>query len=316
MEVGHTYRPPFPLVNGHIETIYPAIFRRVKLAPFQRERIKTPDNDFLDLDWLTQGSDRLVIISHGLEGNSQRAYMKGMARAFYLEGYDALTWNYRGCSDEMNHQLRFYHSGATDDLDLVVNHAIKKYKSVFMVGFSLGGNLTLKYLGETTPPAVAGAAVFSVPLNLKTSCEKISEPANFLYANRFLVSLKKKIVTKSKLMPGLDTTNIDELFTLYDFDDRYTAPIHGFRDATSYYEACSSIYFLKDIKVPTLVVNALNDPFLSVDCFPENVGNPNVHLEYSDRGGHVGFALFNQNGLYWSEWRAVEFARRVHAKTP
>jgi predicted alpha/beta-fold hydrolase len=257
-----------------------------------------------------------VIISHGLEGNSQRAYMKGMARAFYLEGYDALTWNYRGCSDEMNHQLRFYHSGATDDLDLVVNHAIKKYKSVFMVGFSLGGNLTLKYLGETTPPAVAGAAVFSVPLNLKTSCQKISEPANFLYANRFLVSLKKKIVTKSKLMPGLDTTNIDQLFTLYDFDDRYTAPIHGFRDATSYYEACSSIYFLKDIKVPTLVVNALNDPFLSVDCFPKNVGNPNVHLEYSDRGGHVGFALFNQNGLYWSEWRAVEFAQRVHAKTP
>ncbi|HZY78793.1 MAG TPA: alpha/beta fold hydrolase [Cyclobacteriaceae bacterium] len=314
MEVGHVYRPPFPLINGHIETIYPALFRRVKLKGFQRERIKTPDNDFLDLDWLTRGADKLVIVSHGLEGNSQRAYMKGMAKVFYDAGYDALLWNYRGCSEEMNYQLQFYHSGATDDLDLVVKHAATKYRSIFMVGFSLGGNLTLKYLGEKPDTAVRGAAVFSVPLNLRTSCEKISEPANFLYANRFLVSLKKKIVTKSKLMKGLDTKDIDELFTLYDFDDRYTAPLHGFKDATAYYEACSAIHFLKEIRVPALIVNALNDPFLSSDCYPKDVSNPNVHLEFIERGGHVGFAQFNQNGLYWSEWRALNFAQQLFGR--
>jgi len=180
MEIGQ-YNPPYFLFNNHLETIYPALFRKVNINGFRRERISTPDNDFLDLDWLDSlASNELVIISHGLEGNSQRPYMRGMAKAFFDAGYSVIAWNYRGCGDEMNRRLRFYHSGATDDLEVVVKHAAPKYKSVFLVGFSLGGNITLKYLGEKGKDAgkVKGAAVFSVPINLQMSCEKISMPGN------------------------------------------------------------------------------------------------------------------------------------------
>lgn len=312
MEV-RDYNPPYFLFNKHLETIYPALFRKVSLPPFQRERINTPDDDFLDLDWLTTGSDKLVIISHGLEGNSQRPYMKGMAKVFFDNQYDVVSWNYRGCGEEMNRQLRFYHSGATDDLDVVVKHAASKYKSIFLVGFSLGGNVTLKYLGEKGSDAgpVKGAAVFSVPLNLRSSCEKISTRENFIYHDRFLKSLKSKVIAKSKVNNGIDVTGIEKIRTLKEFDDRYTAPLHGFKDAITYYEACSSLYFLEDIHVPTLVVNAKNDPFLSNDCYPGDIRNKHVQFEYLDHGGHVGFAMFNQNGLYWSEVRALSFAREV-----
>jgi len=305
MEVGN-YHPPYFLFNKHLETIYPAVFRKVVLPPYQRERIVTPDNDFLDLDWLTNGSDKLVIISHGLEGNTERPYIKGMAKAFYDNKYDVLAWNYRGCGDEMNRQLRFYHSGATDDLDVVVKHAASKYKSIFLVGFSLGGNITLKYLGERDA-VVKGAVAFSVPMNLRTSCEKISSPGNFIYAYRFLKSLKNKVIAKSKRMKQINIYAIEKINNLKDFDDRYTAPIHGFKDAFHYYESCSSLYFLKDIRVPTLVVNAKNDPFLSPGCYPTDIDNPNIRFEYIDRGGHVGFATLDQNGVYWSELRALKF---------
>jgi predicted alpha/beta-fold hydrolase len=149
--------------------------------------------------------------------------------------------------------------------------------------------------------------VFSVPLNLKTSCEKIG----FVYAQRFLRSLKKKVVTKSKLMAGLNITDIDQIATLKDFDDHYTAPLHGFKDAIDYYDSCSSLHFLKDINVPTLIVNAKNDPFLGDDCYPVNINNTFVHFETPEHGGHVGFAMFNQNGLYWSELRALQFIQAI-----
>ena len=299
------YTPPYFLFNKHLETIYPALFRRVTVNGFRRERIPTPDDDFLDLDWLECGSNKVVIISHGLEGNSRRPYMKGMAKAFFDAGFDVISWNYRGCGEEMNRQLRFYHSGATDDLDVVVKHAASKYKSIFLVGFSLGGNITLKYLGENRRD-VKGAVAFSVPLNLQTSCEKIGP----VYANRFLRSLKKKVITKSGLMKGLAITGIDVISTLKDFDDRYTAPLHGFKDAIHYYQSCSSLYFLKEIGVPTLVVNAKNDPFLGADCYPTDTHNPFLQFDFPRHGGHVGFSLLN-NKLYWSELRALQFIQDI-----
>lgn len=306
------YTPPRFLFSSHLETIFPALLRRVTIQPYTRERIATPDDDFLDLDWLTQNTDKLVIISHGLEGDSHRAYIKGMAKVFFNNGYDALAWNYRGCSEEMNRQLRFYHSGATDDLNVVVDHAIDKkhYKHIFLVGFSLGGNITLKFLGEKRPrPEVKRGVAISVPLDLRTSCEKISRPSNWIYANRFVKSLKRKILIKAAMMPGLDVTGIKRIKTLLQFDNRYTAPLHGFNDAIDYYTRCSSIHFLKDIKIPTLIVNTLNDPFLSKECFPSErlKDHQYIHLEILLRGGHVGFTQFNKNGLYWSEQRAFSF---------
>ncbi len=308
------YISPFSLFNAHLETIYPSLFRSVVLQPYQRERIETDDHDFLDLDWLTQQSKKLVIISHGLEGNTHRSYMKGMSSAFFANGFDTLAWNYRGCSEEMNKQLRFYHSGATDDLDRVVQHAISKnqYDAIYLIGFSLGGNLTLKYLGEQTPdPIIKKSIVFSVPVNLHTSCLQLSKPGNWIYSNRFLKSLKNKIIQKSKVMEGIDLNGIEKITSLMQFDDHFTAPLHGFQDAIDYYQKCSSLYFLKNISIPTHIVNAQNDPFLSGDCYPveELKKYSFITLETPRHGGHVGFAQFHKNGLYWSEERALQFIR-------
>ncbi|WP_332912826.1 YheT family hydrolase [Algoriphagus boritolerans] len=142
------YQRPKWLFSGHLETIYPALFRQVALQEPERERITTEDDDFLDLDWYKKGNSRLVVLSHGLEGNSTRPYMLGMAREFLQKGFDVLSWNYRGCSEELNQKVIFYHSGATYDLDAVVRHAAKNYSELFLIGFSLGGNLSLKFLGE------------------------------------------------------------------------------------------------------------------------------------------------------------------------
>lgn len=312
MSAFQPYSPPFFLFNAHLETIYPAILRRVNLVPYQRERIHTSDNDFLDLDWLIHPSKKLVIISHGLEGNSHRPYIRGMVKALFSNGYDTLAWNYRGCSEEINRQLRFYHSGATDDLNIVVQHAVSKhqYEEIYLVGFSLGGNMTLKYLGERAPnPQIKKAIVFSVPLDLKSSCEKISLPGNYIYSRRFVNSLKTKILRKSLVMQGLDTSHLDKIKTLQEFDEAYTAPLHGFDNAIKYYDACSSIHFLNSIATPTLLINTQNDPFLSKQCFPqEQLKNHSfVSFEFPLRGGHVGFAQINKNGLYWSELRALHW---------
>jgi len=305
------YSPPFFLFNAHLETIYPALLRRVSITPYTRERIETPDKDFLDLDWLKQQSEELVIISHGLEGNTGRPYVKGMAKAFFEKGYDVLAWNFRGCSDEMNRQLRFYHSGATDDLETVIDHVQRKkqYTAIYCIGFSLGGNLTLKFLGEKERPAVIKKAIlFSVPLHLHSSCEKISLPSNRIYATRFLKSLKNKIMLKSSMMPGLNTKDLARIKTIMDFDNEYTAPLHGYKDAADYYTKCSAINFLSGIKIPTMVINTKNDPFLSKECFPaEYLNSVPVTLEIPLRGGHVGFAQINKNGLYWSEQRALDW---------
>lgn len=310
------YQPPKAYINSHIETIIPALFRKVKFIPFQRERITTPDDDFLDLDWAKQDSNSVVIISHGLEGNSHKPYVRGMSKAFYQQGFDVLAWNYRGCSGVMNKQLRFYHSGATDDLGTVVDHVINQgYERVILVGFSLGGNLTLKYLGEESSKIsdkIEKAVAISVPLNLHSSCLKISEANNFVYSKRFLINLKKKVRAKSRLMPDkLDTSKLGTIKTLMAFDEIYTAPIHGFKDAVDYYTKCSSLYFLDNIKVPTLVINALNDPFLASDCYPKEQleSHKYVTLETPDNGGHVGFTLFNKEKLYWSEKRTIDFVQ-------
>lgn len=307
------YSRPWFLFNRHVETIYPALFRKVQLSAYQRERITTPDNDFLNLDWLKAGANQLVVISHGLEGNSGRGYVKGMARTFFENGFDVLAWNYRGCGGEMNKALRFYHSGATDDLATVCDHAFDKgYHSVFLIGFSLGGNLTLKFAGERhLDSRIKGAVAFSVPLDLYTSSLELAKPSNWIYSRRFLKSLKRKIVEKSRLMPGLDSDALKNVKSLRHFDDVYTGPLHGFKDALDYYQKSSAISFLEGIKVPSLIVNAKNDPFLSKECFPEKINNPLVKFEVTPQGGHVGFASFTGKGLYWTELRALKFIQEI-----
>ncbi len=318
------YNPPFFLKSGHIQTIIPTLFRKVKDVIYHRERIYTIDDDFLDIDWSFANNGQcdmrnsaLVIISHGLEGNSTRAYVKGMVRACNYAGLDCIAWNYRSCSGEPNRQLYSYHSGATQDLALVIDHAKKtgKYSDIFLVGFSLGGNLTLVYLGrDVVDPIVKKAVVFSVPCDLEGSSIALSRPVNRFYMKRFLIMLHDKIKAKMAVMPGkIDDNDFHEIKNFKDFDDRYTAPLNGFKDALDYWHKCSSRQFIKDIRVRTLIVNAKDDPCISESCFPieEAAENPWVSLEIPKWGGHVGFMEINKDNIFWSEKRAVRFFRDI-----
>lgn len=306
------YVHPFLLFNGHIQTIVPALLRTGNPLPFDRERISTEDGDFLDLDWLRSSSDRLLIISHGLEGNSRRPYMLGMANNFFTNGWDVLTWNFRGCSGEMNKRPIFYHSGATYDLETVISHAHSGYSEICLVGFSLGGNLTLKYLGEDHPTKhkIKKAVVISVPLDLAGSSDQIGKRENLLYAQRFLKTLKAKIFQKSQMFPNeIDTNGLNRIRNLREFDDVYTGPLHGFEGADDYYARCSSINFLSRISASVLILNALNDPFLSRSCYPVELGDnlSQIYMDFPESGGHVGFAPRSRKDVYWSEKRALEF---------
>ncbi|MDB6119963.1 MAG: alpha/beta hydrolase, partial [Verrucomicrobiaceae bacterium] len=261
MPVIHSsFRPPLLLSNGHVQTILGAFVRPAALA-FTRERLELPDGDFLDLDWHRSKYKRLAILSHGLEGSSAAAYIKGTARALHAAGWDALAWNMRGCSGELNRLARSYHSGATEDLRAVIEHAAKRYQSIALVGFSLGGNVTLKYLGEAPPhPAISSAACVSVPVDLRASADALDQHFwNRLYLRRFLTTMVIKIQHKAKQFPGQITEVAPErVRTLREFDDLFTAPLHGFKDAEDYWAKCSSRQFLVNLTVPTLLINARN----------------------------------------------------------
>lgn len=312
------YVPPAWLYNGHLQTIIPSIFRKINHLDYKRQRVKTPDKDFLDFDWLYSDSKKLVILTHGLEGDSQRPYVKGMARAFNMNNWNVLAWNFRGCSGEMNDLLRFYHSGDTEDLNFIINHVLSelKFEKIILVGFSLGGNVTLKFLGEfasNLQPEVKGAISFSVPLDLHSSSKKISQKSNFIYSTRFLRNLKRKVKEKSLRMPGqLNPDRLNKIKTLQDFDNLYTAPLHGFKDAITYYSDSSALQYLKSINIPTLIVNAKNDPFLAPECYPVELlkNHKYVHLEMPSEGGHCGFPEYTSK-LYWSEKVALEFANKI-----
>jgi hypothetical protein len=306
------------LRNPHLQTVFPTLARRIPPAPYRRERIATDDGDFLDLDWCARGRRRLAILSHGLEGDSDRIYIRGMTRALVREGWDILAWNFRSCSGEPNRLLRFYHSGAWEDLARVVAHAIQRdaTRDIALVGFSVGGNLTLLYLGRlgsAAPSQVRAAVALSVPCDLASSAARLARPANRLYMAYFLRSLRAKIRAKMAIRPGeLDDKGFESIRTFADFDARYTAPLNGFAGAADYWRRSSSRPLLPGIARPTLLINAADDPFLAPACYPlaEARANPALTLEVPAHGGHVGFVDFNPQGRYWSEWRTCRFLER------
>ncbi|MFH0960491.1 MAG: alpha/beta fold hydrolase [Pseudomonadota bacterium] len=267
------YKAPFLLRNPHVQ-IVPTLFRKVEGVTYKRERIDTADGDFLDLDWSVIGSERLCIVLHGLEGDSGRPYMRGMVKALNRRGWDALALNFRGCSGEPNRQLRMYHSGETEDLQAVIRHAseLRAYSQLALAGFSLGGNAILKYLGEqgdSVAPILKAAATISVPCDLRACSIRLEEFSNSPYLKRFLRMLRSKMETKSLLAPNIvSVAGYDQIRTLKEFDDRYTAPLHGFKDADDYYSQSSSKQFLKTVSIPTLLINSADDPFLSPNCYP------------------------------------------------
>ncbi len=307
-----SYRAPRGLRGGHFGTVFPTLFRRVPPLAYERERLEMLDGDFLDLDWTKSGSRRVVIIAHGLEGDSQAKYIRGMTHAMRRRGYDVLAWNCRGCSGEPNRLLRSYHSGISEDLKAVVDHVLTlDYEELALVGFSLGGNITLKYLGEQKgeiDARVKSAVTFSVPCDLTSSSLRLGEPQNRIYMHRFMEGLKEKVRIKSEQFPDeVDLSGLDEMKTFAQFDDRFTAVFNGFSSAKDYWKKASSKPFLSGIRVPTLLISAKNDPFLAPACFPYEIAEASAffHLETPEQGGHVGFAGGAKE--YWSETRAAEF---------
>ncbi|GGZ32677.1 alpha/beta hydrolase [Echinicola pacifica] len=311
-------RPPRHYFNGHFETVIPSIFRKIGDVKYLRERIATPDGDFLDIDWSTiEHSNKLVIISHGLEGDSQRHYVTAQVKLLNQQGFNVLAWNNRSCSGEMNLTKVLYHHGASHDLAAVVDHVIltkPNYNEIYLTGISMGGAQTLKYLGEQgdkLPTQICAAAVYSTPCNLADSAATLKLPANFFYKRKFLSKLKVKMLAKAKQFPGLiDIELLGKVKDFDVFDDQFTAKLHGFEDGQDFYQSVSADNWMEQIQVPTLIMNAKNDPLLADRCYPVALANqhPHIFLEVPKRGGHTGFVLAGEE-FTWAEIRIYHFLR-------
>lgn len=306
------YCPGLLFRQRHLNTIFPTFFRPLPDLGFSTTRFYTPDHDFFDVDFAKQQSTKILILLHGLEGNSNATYIRGMAHQFYRQGWDIAAINFRGCSGEPNHNIISYHSGFTQDLDQCVGWAENHYHTIAIIGFSLGGNITLKYVGEkggTLSSKIVAVTGISVPVDLHSSGECMEKPGTFIYRKRFLRSLKQKARLKYNIFPNdIDLKATLSAKKIREFDDRYTAPIHGFKNVEDYYTQSSSKQTIPQIAVPTLIINAQDDLFLGAGCYPvkECSVNPKCTLLTPRYGGHVGFSQLKA-GPYWTERTVLKF---------
>jgi len=295
--------------------------------PLRRERWETPDDDFIDLDFLepslgeAKGKASTVLFLHGLEGSSRSSYILGMLSGLWAIGWRGVALNFRSCSGEINRQARFYHSGETSDIDWLLRQLLQLYPEspFFVVGFSLGGNALLKWLGEQgsrIPSALQAAVAISVPFDLGVAAHRIDHGFGRIYGRTFLRTLKKKAIAKERLHPGLvDPESVRKLSSYLEFDDQVTAPIHGFRNAKDYWFQCSSKRFLSEIRCRTLILHAEDDPFLPAPYLPTEAWGQSKWLqaEVTGTGGHVGFVEGKAPwaARYWAEARALRFMKRA-----
>jgi predicted alpha/beta-fold hydrolase len=306
------YRPAALLRNGHFNTIYPVLFRGQNVPAYERVRYETPDEDFFDVDFQKAGNKRIAIICHGLEGSSRSKYVIGTSTLLHQNAWDVAAINHRSCSGEINRTQRMYHSGATWDLDFLIDILLPHYEEISLVGFSLGGNMVLKYSGEQSnnlDEKIRSIVAVSVPMDLRAGSIQIGRRSNYIYEKKFLITLLKKMKIKARQFPELiDEYSIPSCRSMYDFDERYTAPLHGFVNADDYYAKSSSKFFVEFIQRPALIINALDDPFLPEECYPESIvaQNPYCSLEIPKYGGHVGFVEWRQK-YYWEEKRILAF---------
>ncbi len=318
-----TYVPPRFLGNSHLQTIWHSEFRRVDGISYIRRRLDTPDGDFLDLDWVQNGYSKLAILVHGLESATSRSYMKGMVKALSRRGYDCLALSLRGCGGEMNRLATLYHAGKTDDLETSVLHAFDSgYSEIFPIGFSLGGSIVLRWLGEkekNIDPRIRVAAAISAPCDLVSSNEALNRFSNRIYNRRFVRKLLNKVRAKADASPGsVELKSLADVRTLEEFDDRYTSRGFGFDGAGDYYRKASALPLLSRISVPTLLLNAGDDPFLGAGCYPETTAENSrfLFLEVPDHGGHIGFLTGKRGGEYWHETRVSDFFAQPWTEKP
>ncbi len=322
------FRPAWWAPGPHAQTLLARALRSPVGPPFERERIETPDGDFLDVDWTPDPGPAapLVLVLHGLEGGSRRTYMRSVCRELLARGVRSVAMNFRGCSGEMNRLPRFYHSGETGDATFLLRTFRARYpeRRFGILGFSLGGNVLLKMLGERDDGGralVDAAAAISVPYDLAAGAELLQRPGmGTVYARYFLRSLMRKALAKSELLDGrADLAALRRARTLRAFDDAVTAPLHGFRNADEYYRTASSAGFLEGIQVPTLLVHSRDDPFLPERRIPLSAAdtNPFLTLALSAEGGHVGFLEGSPwNPRFWADEEATRFLTETLLRGP
>ena len=324
-KVPPTYQAPPWLPGGHAQTVYP-IAIKPDGHPFRRERWDTPDGDFIDIDWNShagpaapEGQTPLLILFHGLEGSSGSHYARALMHALTGAGWGGGVVHFRGCSGEANRLPRAYHSGDSEEIDWILRriHAAHPGRALYAVGVSLGGNVLLKWLGERGAAArdiVKAAAAVSTPFDLAASGHHLARGANRLYTLYFLATLKPRSLAKLRRHPGLfDENRLRQARTLHAFDDVVTAPLHGFANADDYWRRASSKPWLRSIDVPTLLINARNDPFLPAHALPgADEVSPAVTRDFPATGGHVGFVSGAWPGnLDWLPQRLMHFLRHV-----
>jgi len=296
-----SYRAPRWLPGGHLQTIYAAKLMPLPDVAYRRERWDTPDGDFIDLDWLAAdpsapGPQPLVVLFHGLEGSSRSHYALALMAALRSRALRGVVVHFRGCSGELNRLPRAYHSGDAPEIDWILRRlrAQNSDAPMFAMGVSLGGNALLKWLGdngESAARVIDAAAAVSAPLDVMAMGDALGQGFNLVYSRNFLQTLKAKSLAKLERFPGLfDANAVRAAGTLREFDDLVTAPLHGFANTDDYWTRASSKPGLKNIRVPTLVINAKNDPFLPAAALPRtDQVSFAVTLEQPEHGGHVGF---------------------------
>ncbi len=324
MLIKTTFKPAWWLNNAHLQTLYPALMRKTSSPPgLRRERLITPDNDFIDVDWCGAGIQPLIILLHGLTGSSQSGYIKGLQRTLLTQGFRSVALNFRGCSGEYNHSARCYHSGETEDIHFLYQTLRHREPDTpfAAVGFSLGGNVLLKWMGEQGSKLSLFAAVaVSVPLVLSTCATKLDKGFSKMYRGNLLRELKHYVRAKQRHLEKvgklIEASKIEQLGDLsriksfWQYDDRVVARLHGFKNVQDYYQRSSSRQFLKSITIPTLVVQAIDDPFMTQEVLPDlNELSSSIHLEITQGGGHVGFiaGYMPFKPEYWLEQRIPEF---------
>jgi predicted alpha/beta-fold hydrolase len=310
MPQGQAFEPAWWLPGAHAQTLYPHLFRRHSAPPLHRERLELDDGDFIDLDWTGKRDGPLVMLLHGLEGSIRSHYAGGLIGSLYNCGFETVLMNFRGCSGQPNRLPRGYHSGDTGDLDSVLAHLSDRNpeRPVYLVGISLGGNVLLKWLGENpAQKQVQKAVAISVPFELNTAALRLQSGTSRLYQFHLLRKLRRSIRAKARHMAlPINIGNLNRLITFRQFDDQVTAPLHGFAGVDDYYRQSSSRQYIKHIRCPTLILQAINDPFLTPAAIPsaQELG-PGVQLELSPDGGHVGFIAghWPWRPVYWLDQR-------------
>lgn len=310
-----SFKPAWGLSNPHLQTLWATLFRSVPEVDLSTDRLELADGDFLDIVTTDLKDKPIVIILHGLEGSLSSHYVKPLIKQLDDANYGVCFVHFRGCGDELNRLPRSYHSGDTHDLGSVIEYIEEEYQQdIFaVIGFSLGGNVVLKWLGEQgdNAPTKAGIAV-SVPFQLQDAGDRLEKSFSRVYQKHLLTTCQKKYQQKFESNPSPlgDDIDVCKLGTFYSFDDKITAPLHGFEGADDYYKQCSSRQFLKHIRKPTLVLHSKDDPFMWERTIPsEDELSPSVELEISDAGGHVGFVGGSHpfNVEYWVDKRVVEW---------